>query len=76
MYKATLTVKLLCMSFTEYIHGLTTFLDNDILDDVRMPLYLSYYSIPVLWWVCDATVGVMLNFYFSYPFDHVQTSIL
>jgi len=35
MYKATLTVKLLCMSFTEYIHGLTTFLDNDILDDVR-----------------------------------------
>jgi len=33
--------------------------------DVRMPSLLSHYSIPVLWLVYDATVGVMLKFFFS-----------
>jgi len=32
--------------------------------DVRMPSFLSHYSIPVLWWVHDATVGVMLKMLF------------
>ena len=33
--------------------------------DVRMLSLLSHYWIPVLWWVNDATVAVMLNFFFS-----------
>jgi len=44
--------------------------------DVRMPSFLSHYWIPVLWWVYDVAVAVMLNFFFSYPCDHVQTPIL
>jgi len=44
--------------------------------DVRMPYFSSHYSIPVLWWVCDAAVEVMLKKFFSYPCDHVQTPIL
>jgi len=31
--------------------------------DVRMLSFLSHYSIPVLWWVYDATVEVILNFF-------------
>jgi len=30
-----------------------------------MPSFLSHSSIPLLWWVYDATVGVMLKMYFS-----------
>jgi len=31
--------------------------------DERTPSFLSHYWIPVLWWVYDATVGVMLNIF-------------
>jgi len=43
-----------------------------------LPSFLSRYWIPVLWWVydIDATIGVILKFFFSYPCDHVQTPIL
>jgi len=30
-----------------------------------MPPFLSHYCIPVLWWVYDTTVGVMLKMFFS-----------
>jgi len=32
--------------------------------DVRMLSLLSHYWIPVLWWVNDATVAVMLKIFF------------
>jgi len=33
--------------------------------DEIMPLFLSHYCIPVIWWVydIDTTIGVMLNFF-------------
>jgi len=44
--------------------------------DVRMPSFLSHYWIPVLWWVYDATVGVLLKCFCSYQSGRVQTPIL
>jgi len=35
--------------------------------NVRMPSFLSHYWVPVLWWVYDATVGVMLNVFSPIP---------
>jgi len=44
--------------------------------DVRMPLFFSYYWIPTLWWVNDATVGIPLNCFAPLNVGHVQTPIL
>jgi len=44
-----------------------------------MPLFLSHYCIPVIWWVDDndATIGVMLKMLFFFcPCDDVPTPIL
>jgi len=43
---------------------------------VRMSSFLSHYWIPALWWVNDATVGVLLKCFAPISIGHVQKLIL